>query len=142
MAPGSPAPIRAAVRGLASPRCSLAGCAGWTTDPALTLHVDSAIDRPLLVYVNDDWVGTIPAGATDADGPRLRARRAALDGRGPRRQRDRPDHAAHPGRAGPGRRAHDDGRDRLRHDHDDRRRAGSRAVAGPAGAGRRAAPCD
>jgi hypothetical protein len=42
------------------------GCAGWTTNPELTLHVDSAIDRPLLVYVNDDWVGTIPAGAIDA----------------------------------------------------------------------------
>ena len=42
------------------------GCAGWTTDPELTLHVDSRIDRPLLVYVNDDWVGTIPAGAIDA----------------------------------------------------------------------------
>jgi hypothetical protein len=40
----------------------VAGCAGWTTDPELTLHVDSGIDRPLLVYVNDDWVGTIPAG--------------------------------------------------------------------------------
>ena len=47
----------------------LAGCAGWTTDPQLTLHVDSAIDRPLLVYVNGDWVGTIPAGATDATIP-------------------------------------------------------------------------
>jgi hypothetical protein len=45
------------------------GCAGWTTTPALTLHVDSRIDRPLLVYVNDDWVGTIPAGATDATVP-------------------------------------------------------------------------
>jgi hypothetical protein len=44
----------------------LAGCAGWTTSPELTLHVNSAIDRPLLVYVNDDWVGTIPAGADDA----------------------------------------------------------------------------
>ena len=44
----------------------LAGCAGWTTTPALTLHVDNRIDRPLLVYVNGDWVGTIPAGATDA----------------------------------------------------------------------------
>jgi hypothetical protein len=43
----------------------LAGCAGWTTNPALTLHVDSAIDRPLLVYLNGDWVGTIPAGAAD-----------------------------------------------------------------------------
>lgn len=47
----------------------LAGCAGWTTDPELTLHVDSRIDRPLLVYVNGDWVGTIPAGATDATIP-------------------------------------------------------------------------
>jgi len=44
----------------------VAGCAGWTTNPELTLHVSSAIDRPLLVYVNGDWVGTIPAGATDA----------------------------------------------------------------------------
>ena len=44
----------------------VAGCAGWTTSPELTLHVDSAIDRPLLVYVNGDWVGTIPAGAADA----------------------------------------------------------------------------
>jgi hypothetical protein len=47
----------------------LAGCAGWTTDPELTLRVDSRIDRPLLVYVNDDWVGTIPAGAIDATVP-------------------------------------------------------------------------
>lgn len=47
----------------------LAGCAGWTNDPEVTLHVDSRIDRPLLVYVNDDWVGTIPAGATDATVP-------------------------------------------------------------------------
>jgi len=47
----------------------VAGCAGWTTNPGLTLHVDSAIDRPLLSYVNGDWVGTIPAGATDATVP-------------------------------------------------------------------------
>jgi hypothetical protein len=47
----------------------LAGCAGWTTNPELTLHVASRIDRPLLVYVNGDWVGTIPAGATDATVP-------------------------------------------------------------------------
>jgi len=47
----------------------LAGCAGWTTNPGLTLRVDSRIDRPLLVYVNGDWVGTIPAGATDAAVP-------------------------------------------------------------------------
>ncbi len=61
-------PIRgAALAGLTT--ALLAGCAGWTTNPALTLHVDSAIDRPLLVYVNDDWVGTIPAGATDATVP-------------------------------------------------------------------------
>lgn len=40
----------------------IAGCAGWTTNPALTIRVDSSIDRPILVYVNDDWVGTIPAG--------------------------------------------------------------------------------
>jgi hypothetical protein len=57
--------IRAA--GAASVAAMLvAGCAGWTTDPAVTIHVDSRIDRPLLVYVNDDWVGTIPAGAIDA----------------------------------------------------------------------------
>jgi len=48
---------------------ALTGCAGWTTDPELTLRVDSRIDRPLLVYVNGDWVGTIPAGATDATIP-------------------------------------------------------------------------
>jgi hypothetical protein len=46
----------------------LGGCAGWTTNPALTLHVDSSLDLPLLVYVNGDWVGTIPAGATGAAG--------------------------------------------------------------------------
>lgn len=47
----------------------VAGCAGWTTTPALTLHVDNRIDRPLLVYVNNDWVGTIPAGAVGATVP-------------------------------------------------------------------------
>ena len=47
----------------------LAGCAGWTTAPALTLRVDSRIDRPLLVYVNGDWVGTIPADTADATVP-------------------------------------------------------------------------
>ncbi len=120
----------------------VAGCAGWTTDPELTLHVDSGIDRPLLVYVNGDWVGTIPAGATDATVP------ASGHGGPPWTAEGRvasgtvlitlPD----PGHAGTGRRAHDDGRDRLRNDHDDRRRARSRSVAGPAGAGHRAAPCD
>ncbi|MDA8238383.1 MAG: hypothetical protein M0T75_11000 [Chloroflexi bacterium] len=54
---------------LALAALAVAGCAGWTTDPALTLRVDSRIDRPLLVYVNGDWVGTIPAGATDATVP-------------------------------------------------------------------------
>lgn len=60
---------RAALLALAAGALLAAGCAGWTTDPALTLHVDSRIDRPLLVYVNGDWVGTIPAGATDATVP-------------------------------------------------------------------------
>ena len=46
---------------------ALTGCAGWTTDPELTLRVDSRIDRPLLVYVNGDWVGTFPAGAERGD---------------------------------------------------------------------------
>jgi hypothetical protein len=62
-------PIRARIAGatvLVAAALLGAGCAGWTTDPELTLHVTSAIDRPLLVYVNGDWVGTIPAGATDA----------------------------------------------------------------------------
>jgi hypothetical protein len=57
--------------GLAAAAAALlaAGCAGWTTDPQLTLHVASRIARPLLVYVNGDWVGTIPAGTTDATVP-------------------------------------------------------------------------
>jgi hypothetical protein len=65
------APFRSTFLGVAAAFLStvLAGCAGWTTDPELTLHVDSRIDRPLLVYVNGDWVGTIPAGATDATVP-------------------------------------------------------------------------
>jgi hypothetical protein len=65
---GIPRAIRAAIA-VSLAAVLAAGCAGWTTDPALTLRVDSAIDRPLLVYVNDDWVGTIPAGATDATVP-------------------------------------------------------------------------
>ncbi len=60
--------VRAAVA-VALAAVLAAGCAGWTTDPELSLHVDSRIDRPLLVYVNGDWVGTIPAGATDATVP-------------------------------------------------------------------------
>jgi hypothetical protein len=55
--------------GAATAAALLAGCAGWSTTPALTLHVNSEIDRPLLVYVNGDWVGTIPAGASDATVP-------------------------------------------------------------------------
>jgi hypothetical protein len=47
----------------------LAGCAGWTTDPKLILQVDSRLDRPVLIYVNGDWIGTLPAGATDATVP-------------------------------------------------------------------------
>jgi hypothetical protein len=62
-------PGRPAVAAMVAPALLVAGCAGWTTDPALTIQVDSRIDRPLLVYVNGDWVGTIPAGATDAAVP-------------------------------------------------------------------------
>jgi hypothetical protein len=67
-APFGTRPAGAAVAAVAAV-VLVAGCAGWTTDPELTLHVDSRIDRPLLVYVNGDWVGTIPAGATDATVP-------------------------------------------------------------------------
>lgn len=45
------------------------GCAGWSSNPALTLHVMSSVDRPLLIYVNDAWVGTIPARAGALDVP-------------------------------------------------------------------------
>jgi hypothetical protein len=63
---GARLPDRPAVAAMVALALLVAGCAGWTTDPALTIQVDSRIDRPLLVYVNDDWVGTIPAGAADA----------------------------------------------------------------------------
>lgn len=46
---------------------SLAGCAGFTADPALTLGLDSGLDRPALLYVNDEWVGTFPAGGQRDD---------------------------------------------------------------------------
>ena len=59
-------PGRPAVAAMVALALLVAGCAGWTTNPALTIQVDSRIDRPLLVYVNGDWVGTIPAGATGA----------------------------------------------------------------------------
>jgi hypothetical protein len=45
----------------------VAGCAGFTADPALRLGLDNATDRPVLVYVNDEWVGTFPAGTTRDD---------------------------------------------------------------------------
>ena len=47
----------------------LAGCAGWSSAPSLTVHVTSSTDRPLLIYVNGDWVGTIPARAGAMDVP-------------------------------------------------------------------------
>jgi hypothetical protein len=67
--PPRPAPPRRILAAAGLAAALVAGCAGWTTDPALTLHVDSSIDRPLLVYLNGDWVGTIPASATDATVP-------------------------------------------------------------------------
>jgi len=63
---GARLPGRPAVAAMVALALLVAGCAGWTTNPALTIQVDSRIDRPLLVYVNGDWVGTIPAGATGA----------------------------------------------------------------------------
>lgn len=45
----------------------LAGCAGFTADPALRLGLDNASDRPVLVYVNDEWVGTFAAGIVKDD---------------------------------------------------------------------------
>ncbi len=47
----------------------LAGCAGWSTDPSLTVRIDTTLDRPLLIYVNGDWVGTIPAKAGSVSVP-------------------------------------------------------------------------
>ncbi len=41
----------------------VAGCAGWTTQPDLSVRVETTVDRPLLIYVNGAWVGTIPANA-------------------------------------------------------------------------------
>lgn len=53
--------------GAALAAVSLAGCAGFTGDPALTLGLDSGLDRPTLLYVNDEWVGTFPAGVERVD---------------------------------------------------------------------------
>jgi hypothetical protein len=44
-----------------------AGCAGFTSDPALTLGLVNDTDRPVLVYVNDEWVGTFPVDADRDD---------------------------------------------------------------------------
>ena len=54
---------RAAVATAALVGLAVAGCAGWSSNPVLTLHVTSSVDRPLLIYVNDAWVGTIAARA-------------------------------------------------------------------------------
>jgi hypothetical protein len=45
----------------------LTGCAGFTSDPALSLGLDSGLDRPVLLYVNDEWVGTFPVGSDRDD---------------------------------------------------------------------------
>ena len=42
----------------------VAACAGWTTSPDLVLGLRNGTGSPVLVYVNDGWVGTVPAGAT------------------------------------------------------------------------------
>jgi hypothetical protein len=44
-----------------------AGCAGTPGDPALQLGLDNATDRPVLVHVNGDWIGTYPAGTVRDD---------------------------------------------------------------------------
>jgi len=44
-----------------------AGCAGFTANPTLRLGLDNATDRPVLVYVNGDWVGTFPSGTVKDD---------------------------------------------------------------------------
>jgi hypothetical protein len=45
----------------------VAGCAGFTGMPALTLGLANETDRPILLYVNDEWVGTFPAGTVRND---------------------------------------------------------------------------
>jgi hypothetical protein len=46
--------------------CALlvAACAGWSASPDLVLGLRNDTGSPVLVYVNDGWVGTVPAGAT------------------------------------------------------------------------------
>jgi len=41
----------------------VAACAGWTASPDLVLGLRNGTGSPVLVYVNDGWVGTVPAGA-------------------------------------------------------------------------------
>jgi hypothetical protein len=41
----------------------VAACAGWTASPELVLGLRNDTGSPVLVYVNDGWVGTVPAGA-------------------------------------------------------------------------------
>jgi hypothetical protein len=48
---------------------AVAGCAGFSADPTLRLGLENATDRPVLVYVNGEWVGTFAAGAQNDDIP-------------------------------------------------------------------------
>ena len=47
--------------------CALlvSACAGWTASPDLVLGLRNGTGSPVLVYVNDGWVGTVPAGAAN-----------------------------------------------------------------------------
>jgi hypothetical protein len=56
-----------AVLGLTIVASIVVGCAGFTSDPALTLGLDNGTDRPVLLYANDEWVGTFPVGAERDD---------------------------------------------------------------------------
>lgn len=60
-------PMAALLGALSAVVLVLAGCAGFTSDPSLTLGLDSGLDRPVLLYVNDEWVGTFPAGSERND---------------------------------------------------------------------------
>ncbi len=100
-------------------------------------------DRPAAPRLRQRRLGRHDPGRRDRrDGPRRRARRPALDGRGSRGQRHGPRDAADPCRATGRRGPHDHGGDRLRHDHDDRRRARPGTVAGPAGPGAELPSCE
>lgn len=67
--PGRPRTLRALAGAVAAGALAglVAGCAGFTTDPALTLGLRNDTDRPVLLYVNDEWVGTFPVGADRND---------------------------------------------------------------------------